>query len=58
MLSGHALMFSYNALAPSYNLFTSSDDAEASFNGALAVDDDDEVHDDCNDDTTLVLSGL
>ena len=50
-------MFSYNALAPSDDLFTSSDNAEASSNGALAVADA-KVHDDCNDDTTLVLSGL
>ena len=57
MLYGHALIFSYNALAPSDGLFTSYDDAEASSNGALAVADA-EVHDDCNNDTTLVLSGL
>ena len=57
MLSDHALMFSCNALALSDGLFTLSDDAEASSNGALAVADS-QVHNDCNNDTTLVLSSL
>ena len=52
-----AMTLSDNALALSDDSFASSDDAEASSNGALAVADS-QVHNDCNNDTTLVLSSL